>query len=123
MSKRILIVEDERDVATLLHHYLESKNYEVDEVYSGAEAMKRVFGGQYDLVLLDYAIRDIRGDRVCQLMRADKKMEKLPIIIVTGHIEVDDHIFKQYGATDVIYKPVDSDELYKKIEQHLGKSQ
>jgi CheY-like chemotaxis protein len=120
-TPRILIVDDERDVAMLIHHYLEMKDYTVEEAYSGSEALKRIFSGDIDLVLLDYGMRDIKGDRVCMLMRSDEKTKKLPVIIVTAHVEVDDNLFKQYGATEVVYKPVDTDELYKKIAKHLGK--
>ena len=121
MPKRILIVDDERDIAMLLHHYLEVKDYVIEEVYNGAEAMKRIFSDEFDLVLLDYDMRDIKGDRICQLTRADEKMRKLPVIIVTAHVEMDDKFFRDYGATDVIYKPLDSDELVRKIEKYIGK--
>ena len=119
MAKRILIVEDERDVAMLLRNYLEFKGYEVEEAHSGADALKRIFKGGYDLVLLDYGMRDIKGDRLCQMARAEGATSKLPMIIVTAHVEVDDNLFKQWGATDVIYKPVNTDELYSKVEKHL----
>jgi DNA-binding response OmpR family regulator len=121
MPKRILIVDDHRDVARLLHNYLELKNYQVDESYSGSDAMKRIFSDEYDLVLLDYDMRDIKGDRICQMTRSDSKMRRLPVILVTAHVEIDDHIFREYGATDVIYKPVDSEELFSKIEKYIGK--
>ena len=121
MPKRILIVDDERDVAMLLRHYLEFKEYQVDEVYNGADALKRIFLGGYDLVLLDYGMHDIKGDRVCLMTRADDETKKLPVIIVTAHVEVDDSVFKQCGADDVIYKPVDTDELYDKVEKYIGK--
>ena len=121
MGKRILIVEDERDVAMLLHHYLDGMGYEIEEVYNGSEALNRIFTGGFDLVLLDYAMRDIKGDRICQLTRTDDRMLKLPVIIVTAHVEVDEHMFKEYGATDVLYKPVSGDELRQKIEHHLSK--
>ena len=123
MPKRILIVDDEKDVAMLLHHYLELKDYEVEEVYNGADALNRIFNRKFDLVLLDYGMRDIKGDRICSLTCSDAKMQKLPvIIIVTAHIEMDDRIFKEYGATDVIYKPLDAEELISKVEKYLGKS-
>jgi DNA-binding response OmpR family regulator len=119
MSKRILIVDDERDVAMLLRNYLEFKGYQVEEAHNGSDALKRIFNGDYDLVLLDYGMRDIKGDRICLLTRDDDKTKKLPVIFVTAHVEVEDRVFKQCGADDVIYKPVNSDELYKKIEKYL----
>lgn len=105
----------------LLHHYLEDEEYEIEEAYSGADALNRIFTGNFDLVLLDYAMKDIKGDRVCLLTRADEKMNSLPVVIVTAHVEVDDKIFREYGATDVLYKPVSSDELKDKIKKYLSK--
>ncbi len=121
MRKRILIVDDQRDVALLLHHYIQNEKYEVEEVYSGAEALTRVFTGGFDLVIMDYAMRDIKGDRVCMLMREDDKTKDLPVIIITGHSEIDEKVFRQYGATDVLYKPVLGDELKLVIEKYLSK--
>ena len=122
LKKRILIVEDERDVAMLLHEYLENENYEIQEVHSGAEALGRIFSGSgFDLVLLDYGMRDIKGDRVCELVRNDEKTKQLPVLIVTAHVEMDEKIFRDYGATDVLYKPVDSHELIEKIKKYLVK--
>jgi CheY-like chemotaxis protein len=119
LKKRILIVDDERDVAMLLHHYIGDENYDIEEVYSGAEALNRMFTGNFDLVLLDYAMKDIKGDRVCLLARADDQTNKLPVIIVTAHVEVDDHIFREYGATDVLYKPVSGDDLRETLKKYL----
>ena len=119
-KKRILIVDDERDVAMVLHHYLEDEKYEVEESYTGADALNRIFTGNFDLILLDYAMKDIKGDRISLLTRADDKMKKLPIIIVTAHVEVDDRVFKEYGASDVLYKPVASDDLKATIHKYLS---
>jgi CheY-like chemotaxis protein len=119
-KKRILIVDDERDVAMVMHHHLEGEDYEVEEAHNGAEALHRIFSGAFDLVLLDYAMKDIKGDRICVMARADAKTEKLPVIIVTAHMEVDDKQFKDYGATDVIYKPVSGYDLRAKIEKYFS---
>ncbi len=121
MKKRILIVDDQRDVALLLHHYIQNEKYEVEEVHSGAEALNRVFKGGFDLVIMDYAMKDIKGDRICALMREDEKTKGLPVIIVTGHSEVDERVFREYGATDVLYKPVEGNELSLMVEKHLSK--
>jgi len=121
LKKRVLIVDDERDVALLLRHYLENEGYDVEEVNSGAEALNRIFAGGFDLVLMDYSMKDIRGDRVCLMMRADEKTKDLPVIFVTAHVEIDDDIFRKYGATDVLYKPVSSDDLKEMVGKYLPK--
>ena len=117
--KRILIVDDHRDVAMLLHHQLEQQEYEIEEVYNGSQALSRIFEGNFDLVLLDFDMKDIRGDRVLILAREDERLRKLPIIIITCHVELDDRMFRTYGATDVLYKPVASDDLIRIVRKCL----
>lgn len=104
----------------LLRHFLElDQDYEVEEVHSGSEAMKRIFKDHFDMVLLDYEMKDIKGDRICLMVREENALKDLPVIVVTGHIEIDDKIFREYGATEVLYKPVESDRLIQTIKKHL----
>lgn len=104
----------------LLRHYLElEQDFEVEEVHSGSEAMKRIFRDPYDLVLLDYEMRDIKGDRICLMIREENALKDLPVIVVTGHIEIDDKVFKEYGATEVLYKPVEGGRLVQTIKKYL----
>lgn len=103
----------------LLRQYLENEDYEIEEAHSGSEALTRLFAGGFDLVLLDYGMKDIKGDRVCFLTRADEKMKKLPMIIITAHVEMDDNIFREYGATDVLYKPVSGESLRETVKKYL----
>ena len=119
MAKRILIVDDERDVAMLLEHQLDQQGYEIERINSGAEALTRIFQGGYDLVLLDHAMRDIKGDRICLLIRADDKFKELPIIMITAHVEVGEREFMEYGANAVLYKPVDTDDLLQEVKKCL----
>src|SRR3989338_7012582 len=121
MKKRILVVDDQRDVAMLLQHQLE-RQYEIEVVHSGAEALKRVFRDPYDLVLMDFDMKDIKGDRICLMMHSDDKIKNVPVIIITAHVEVDERIFKEYGASAVIYKPVAAEDLLKIIHACLKES-
>ena len=121
-KKRILIVEDERDVAMLMQQWLEGLDYEIQIAVGGADALKRIYQEKFDLVLMDYGMRDIKGDRVCLIVKEDDKMASLPVVIVTGHIEVDEKVFREYGATDVLYKPVERNDLIQKVEGYLKHS-
>ena len=119
MGKRILIVDDQRDVAMLLHHQLEQQGYEIEEIYNGSQALNRIFAQNYDLVLLDYDMKDIRGDRILTMIREDSRLRELPVVIITAHVEIDDSLFKKYGATEVIFKPIATDELIQIIQSCL----
>jgi len=119
MPKRILIVDDERDVAMLLQHQLEQHGYAIEKIYSGSEALTRIFQGGFDLVLMDYGMKDIKGDRISLLMRADEKLRTLPIIIITAHVEVGERELKEYGANIVLYKPVEREDLLAAVKKCL----
>ena len=118
-AKRILVADDDRSVAMLLRHLLIMHGYEVEEVYQGSDALRRISESPFDLLLLDFNMRDIKGDRVCLMLRMDEKTKDLPIMIVTAHTEREERIFKEYGATEVIYKPVDAEELTEKVRKCL----
>ncbi len=118
-KKRILIVDDQRDVAMLLHHQLDLQDCEIEEIYSGSQALKQIFKGGYDLVLLDFDMKDIKGDRICLMLRSDDNFNALPIIIITAHVELDERVFREYGANKVLYKPVESDDLIAAVKECL----
>ncbi len=119
-KKRILIADDDRQCLTYLRHLLEDDGYEVDEASRGAEVIRRLLEGSYDLLLLDFDMKDIQGDRISLMLSMDKLYEKLPILIVTGHMEKSEHVFKEYGATDVIYKPFESHDFLSKVHHLLN---
>lgn len=121
-QKRILIVDDDRGAARLIQNLLEMGGYETEEVYSGSDALRRLGEDMFDLALIDFDMRDIKGDRICLMLRMEDRYKDLPIIIVTAHVEREEHVFKQYGATEVIYKPLDAEEFSQKIKRCLNEA-
>lgn len=119
-KKRILIADDDKQCLNLLMHLLEGAGYEVDETSGGSEVIRRLSQASYDLLLLDFDMRDIKGDRLSLMISMDKDYEKLPILMVTGHIEKDEQVFREYGATDVIFKPFENSEFLAKVRRLLG---
>ena len=123
MTKRILIVDDDRQCAHLVTNMLEMEGYETQEVYSGADALRRLSEDVFDLALIDFDMRDIKGDRICLMLRMEEKTKDFPIMIVTAHIEKDEKIFRDYGATEVVYKPLDSEDFIKKVKKCLNEGE
>jgi CheY-like chemotaxis protein len=121
-SKRILIADDDRKVAMLMRNWLEIAGYAAEETYSGAAALRRLTDDRFDLALIDYDMRDIQGDRVCSMLRLEPRYRDLPLIIVTAHVERDEKIFQEYGATGVMYKPLEADQFMRKVRQYLGEA-
>ena len=119
MAKRILIVDDDKAYAMLIQYKLQNGGYESQITNRGSDAMRFAMAGYCDLILLDHKMPDVMGSRVCDNIRSDPKLKDLPIIIVTAQHELTEDVFISYGATDVIYKPFEDEELLGKIEKYL----
>lgn len=103
MSEKILVVDDEREIADLLEVYLKNENYTVYKFYNGTDALKCVEETEIDLAILDIMLPDIDGFRICQKIR-----EKFyfPVIMLTAKVEDGEKIMGlTIGADDYITKP------------------
>ena len=120
MSKKILIVDDELDVTSVLQFRLESRGYFVDSCANGGEALDQILNNEYDLVLIDYFMPLLKGDAVCQAVRCEDRLAKLPIVVITSFHNFTDEYFKEKGATAVIYKPFETEHLLEVIGSLIG---
>ena len=120
MAVKILIVEDDNNIADLLRLYLEKENYEVCIASDGGKGVEQFRRFQPDLVLLDLMLPVLDGWGVCRTIRAEAST---PIIMLTAKGELDDKIsgLKQ-GADDYITKPFEMQELLARIEAVLRRS-
>jgi two-component system alkaline phosphatase synthesis response regulator PhoP len=118
---RILVVEDESDIADLIKHTLERMGQaEVSIVGSGDEALKAVANLAPDLVILDLNLPVISGSEVCRLMRARPKTANIPIIMVTAKTGESERIAGlDLGADDYITKPFSLRELAARVRAVL----
>ncbi len=119
MDKKILIVDDNEDFVTYLQYRLESRGYEVESCGHGGEAQDKMADNDYGLLLLDYFLPGIKGDEICEGIRQDDRLKRLPVILMTGFADYAEDFFTQKGATDVLYKPFEIEELFKKIDTLL----
>src|SRR5436305_4056382 len=100
----ILIVEDNRDLATGLANNLEIEGYQVDVVHDGAEGLARVRATVPSLVILDLALPGLDGYRVLAALRADGN--DVPVLILTARSEEADKVRGfRFGADDYVTKP------------------
>ena len=113
---KILLVDDDQDLMIVLQSRLEMSGFEVDMCSNGGDAYDKISDNEFDLVIMDYFMPSLKGDEVCQNIRENPKFKDLPILIITGFLDRDVPFFKSKGATDVIYKPIDKDELIDKIK-------
>lgn len=120
MNNKILVVDDEEGIITLLKDYFEMNSYEVYTAQSGKDALKKISKNP-DIILLDINMPEIDGIEVCNRIR---DYVSCPILFLTARIENTDKIngFRA-GADDYIVKPFDLDELGARVSAHLRREQ
>lgn len=116
---RILIAEDDLEIAMLERDYLEIEGYQVTVVDNGQSAVTEALSGGYDLLLLDLMLPGCGGYDVCRLIR---DQIDVPILMVTARTESVDKIRGfGLGADDYIAKPFDPAELVARVRAHLSR--
>ena len=109
---RVLVVEDDPDIAELIRHYLEKSGHTVEALASGAAVLPKVRADRPDLIVLDLMLPGLDGLMVCQALRSDPRTAAIPIIMVTARGEEADRIAGlELGADDYVTKPFSAKEL------------
>lgn len=114
MSKRVLVVDDEKLIVKGIRFSLEQDDMEVDCAYDGEEALDKVSHQHYDLILLDIMLPKLTGLEVCQQIR---EFSDVPIVMLTAKGDDMDKILGlEYGADDYITKPFNILEVKARIK-------
>ncbi|MBO4998489.1 MAG: VanR-ABDEGLN family response regulator transcription factor [Lachnospira sp.] len=117
MAKRILVVDDEKEIADLLEVYLVNEGYEVKKFYNGTDALAYVLEQSVDLAILDVMLPDMDGFALC---RAIRENWYFPIIMLTAKVEDSDKIMGlTMGADDYITKPFNPLEVTARVRGQL----
>jgi two-component system phosphate regulon response regulator PhoB len=123
-SKRILIIEDERDLAELVALNLERAGYEPHQAHDGRSGLARAGEIVPDLILLDIMLPELTGIEVAQRLRVDPATAGIPIIMLTAKAtEADEVVGLTAGADDYVTKPFSLGVLLARIETVLRRSQ
>ena len=123
MPARILIVEDNVEVATALRRCLEAEGYICEGVSDGEEALAAARHDPPDLILLDRGLPRVPGDEVARQLRADPRCRATPVIMVTGKDdEADELVGFAVGADDYISKPFSLRVLVARVSAQLRRS-
>jgi DNA-binding response OmpR family regulator len=112
MSARIMVVEDEEALTTLLRYNLDAEGYDVETVARGDDADTRLKERVPDLVVLDWMLPGLSGIELCRRLRARPETKQLPIIMLTARGEESERVRGlATGADDYIVKPFHPDGL------------
>lgn len=124
MNQRILVVDDDRSIVKVLSGYLAQSRYQVLTAYDGETAMHMLRRERPDLLILDLMLPQRDGWEITRLVRADKTLAALPIIMLTAHMQDTDKIVGlELGADDYITKPFNAREVVARVKAMLRRTQ
>ena len=124
MSTRVLVVEDDLDIAELVARYLEKAGYTATRVSSGRDALDAVRAKAPDLIVLDVMLPHVDGLEVCRLLRANEHTATIPIIMLTARADESERIVGlEMGADDYLAKPFSPNELVARVRALLRRAQ
>ncbi|PWK79771.1 two-component system alkaline phosphatase synthesis response regulator PhoP/putative two-component system response regulator [Mucilaginibacter oryzae] len=117
--RRILAVDDDRDILEIIHYILEESGYEVNLLADGKEFFDRVKNFMPDLILLDIMLGSVDGRELCRKLKEDAETRSIPVILVSASHNPGK--LNQAGAPDdFIAKPFDIDDLLGSIRRQLN---
>ena len=123
MNAKVFLVEDEQSIITLVQYNLKKEGFKVSISSNGEEALREIKEQEPDLVLLDWMLPDLSGIDICRSLKKDKKLQDLPIIMLTAKGQEEDKVAAlNAGADDYITKPFGHAELVARINALLRRS-
>jgi DNA-binding response OmpR family regulator len=120
MPEKILIVEDEVDVADLVAHHLRGAGFSVETVHNGRAALSLIKSQPPTLVVLDLMLPEISGLDLCRILKSDPKTNKIPVVMLSAKTdEIDRVLGFELGADDYVVKPFSPREFVLRIRAVL----
>ena len=123
MSKKILVVDDEKDIVEMLKYNLEKSGYSVMIAHNGKEALEKA-QKHPDLILLDVMMPEMDGWEVCRQIKRDEKTSDIPVLFLTAKGgETDEVVGLELGADDYVVKPIALAKLLARIRSVLRRKE
>lgn len=121
MGKKILLVDDEKDIVAVVEARLAMAGYTIVTAFDGQEALEVARRESPDLILLDLMLPKLDGHKVCRMLKFDKAYEHIPIIMFTAKTAAaDKKLAQEVGADAYITKPFDMKALVDTVKKYLG---
>ena len=120
MSKKVLIVDDEKDMVFGLQMMFEAHNFEVVTAFDGHDALNKARQIMPDVIILDLMLPKMDGYRVCRMLKFDEKYQKIPVIMLTARTSDEEKkIGMEVGADAYVIKPFEQQVLMDTVARLL----
>ncbi len=123
MTKRVMIIDDDRGIRSFLQKSLFVKGYEVEVAERGAPGLQKLLSENYDLVFLDLNMPEISGQTICSALRNHEKTRTLPVVMMTAAFHTSpqmDDAMLEYGANAFLLKPFTVTDMFAVVEAQIG---
>jgi two-component system, OmpR family, alkaline phosphatase synthesis response regulator PhoP len=115
-ATKVLVVEDEADVAEMIRYNLGKEGYDVRLSGNGLDALRQAKDAPPDVILLDIMVPQLNGWEICRRLKQDRETQAIPVIMVTGRVEEGDKVLGfEMGADDYVTKPFSPRELVARV--------
>jgi len=122
--KRILLIEDDRDIVELVRYNLDREGFQVTSATDGSSGLAQVRKSAPDLLLLDLMLPKLSGLEICKEIRRDQSLNRLPILMLTARGEEADRVIGlEMGADDYVTKPFSPRELVARVRALLRRAE
>lgn len=120
MQKKILVVDDEPELLWVLSFRLGKSGYKIFSASDGQEALDLAQQIVPDLIILDVNLPTLHGDKVAAILKKEEKFKNVPMILISATAISLDKVAADCFADDYFTKPIEPEELLKKIKQLIG---
>lgn len=118
--RRILAVDDDKDILEILQYILEDSGYEVETLSDGHFLFEKIKAHAPDLILLDIMLGNLDGRELCKAVKTTDETHDIPVILISASHTVSDSMNKKGGPNAFIAKPFDIDDLLSAIKGQLA---
>jgi DNA-binding response OmpR family regulator len=115
---KILIIDDDPDVRTIMNVFMQKQGYEVATAFNKEDALSKLKDFQPSVILLDVLLSGTDGREFCREIKQNEEMKSVPVIMVSAHPGAAENI-NNYGADDFVSKPIDTMSLLEKVERFV----
>ena len=120
MPIKILVVDDEPEILSMIEFFLKNEGYDVLKAYKGVAALNTIFNEHVDLIILDVLLPDKSGFQICEIIKNDPRYSSIPVFIISAKNEPGDFMTSlKVKANEYFQKPFNMEEIINKIREYF----